>query len=319
MKGGVLNMVEKQFKKGDVIFREGDNGESLFDITEGTVAIFTNYGTDSEQKLTELKKGQFFGEMAVIEAYPRSATAVAEDDVRVVEVSSGQVGDYFKNQPEKIIDIMNHLGKRVSELSADYGEVCAIIGEYRADKGKKDSLIDRIKKLAKAGGKNLANIESFESKKKAAAVAHSDGYSNKVESFSKGAVIFKEGEIGDCMYDIHSGKVGIYTGYGTADEKCLTQLDLNNFFGEIGVIGNTKRSATAVALADGTTLEMIAGKDLKELFEKNPPKVEMILAYMSYRLRKLTREYVTACEIAEKIAAGKAGDEVNTFKPNLYD
>ena len=318
MKGGVFIMVEKQFKKGDVIFREGDQGESLFDITEGVVAIYADYGADSEQKLAELKKGQFFGEMAVIEAYPRSATAVAQDDVKALEISCGQLGEYFKSNPDRIIDIMKHLGVRIGELSNDYSEACSIIEEYRLGKGKNEGLLDKIKKIAKTN-KHLADLESFESQKKAAAVAHKDGFTKDVASFNKGTVIFKEGETGDCMYDIHSGKVGIYTGYGTANEKCLTELEMNKFFGEIGMLENGKHSATAVALSDDTTLEMISAKDLKELFEKNPPKVEMILAYMSYRLRKLTREYMKACSLVGQIADGNVSDEINSFKPNLYD
>ena len=70
-------MTSKQFKKGDVIFHEGDIGNTLYQINEGKVDIYLCYGESDQKLLTELTPGKFFGEMAVIEAYPRSATAVA--------------------------------------------------------------------------------------------------------------------------------------------------------------------------------------------------------------------------------------------------
>ena len=78
------------------------------------------------------------------------------------------------------------------------------------------------------------------------------------------------------MYDIHWGRVGIYTGFGTSEEVMLTDLSTNHFFGEMGMIEKQPRSATAVVL-DEATLEIIREDDLEDLFEKNPAKIGMIL------------------------------------------
>ena len=80
-------------------------------------------------------------------------------------------------------------------------------------------------------------------------------------------------------------------------------------------------------LDDDTTLEIITAADLKELFTKNPPKVEMILEHVSYRLRKLTKEYMSACSIVSRVSdaeeKGNVGDdlknEVKGFTEKLYD
>lgn len=81
----------------------------------------------------------------------------------------------------------------------------------------------------------------------------------------------------------------------------LTELYPNTFFGEMGMINGSPRSATAVALEE-TTLEIIFPRDLNELFEKNPPKAFMILAHLSGRLRKLTDQYMAACDILSSAA-----------------
>ena len=125
------------------------------------------------------------------------------------------------------------------------------------------------------------------------------------------------------MDDIHFGSVGIYKGYGTPDEKLLAKLSTDEFFGELGMIENVKRSGTAVVLDDETTLEIITPADLKNLFAQNPPKVEMILEHVSYRLRKLTKEYMAACSLVSKVADGNNGDDVKNavkgYTQNLYD
>ncbi len=322
-------MTEKQFKKGDIIFREGDEGNSLFDITEGTVGIYVNYNTDTEEKLTELKPGQFFGEMAVIEAYPRSATAVALEDVKVSEISCGDMNGYFETQPDRIVAIMKHLSSRIRILSNDYAEVSKAIEEFGKNKETSSGgLIDKLRKFANAykHNKSIANKDSAEAKRKIAEASHSEGYTSKIESYSKGTVIFKEGESGNCMYDIHAGEVGIYKAYGTPDERCLTKLGMNKFFGEMGLVDNDVRSATAVALTDQTTVEIITTDDLNELFTKNAPKVEMILAHLSYRLRTLTNSCMDACKLASDVSDAEASGSVSedlrkkadSFEPKYY-
>ena len=52
---------------GEIIFRQKDFAESMFDIVSGKVGIFSNYGTDTETKITELGEGQTFGEMGMTE------------------------------------------------------------------------------------------------------------------------------------------------------------------------------------------------------------------------------------------------------------
>ena len=110
-------MVEKHFNKGDVIFCEGDSGDSFFHIIKGKVDVIVNYGKDDETKLTELGAGKIFGEMAALDYYRRSATIVAaEDDTVVKEVSQKDIDVYFDEQPEKILEIMRSISSRIREL-----------------------------------------------------------------------------------------------------------------------------------------------------------------------------------------------------------
>ena len=91
-------METKRYKKGEIIFEEYAFGSTMYEIKSGSVGIYASYGKEAEKKLTELGAGRIFGEMSMFEAYPRSATAVALEDVEALEVSAADIKEYFENQ-----------------------------------------------------------------------------------------------------------------------------------------------------------------------------------------------------------------------------
>lgn len=71
--------VEREYEAGSVIFREGDQGDGLYIVRHGMVQISALLGQGNERRvLTRVEPGEFFGEMAVLDNEPRSATASAE-------------------------------------------------------------------------------------------------------------------------------------------------------------------------------------------------------------------------------------------------
>ena len=118
------------FKKGDVIFRQGEYAATMYDICAGSVGIYADYQTPDEKQLAVLPAGEVFGEMGLIECYPRSATAVAmEDGTEVHEVSSQEFSAYFQNSPEKVLSVMKQLSKRLRATTKDYQEACRTVYE----------------------------------------------------------------------------------------------------------------------------------------------------------------------------------------------
>lgn len=138
-------------KRNEIIFKEGDQSNCMYDIRVGTVGIYANYGTKEEKLLTELKKDQFFGEMGIIEGYPRSATAVAMGDMtELTVVPQADFADYCKRNPEKTVLIMKNMSARIRELTQDYIEVCRTVAEtMEAEKNSENKgLLNRLKKYA---------------------------------------------------------------------------------------------------------------------------------------------------------------------------
>lgn len=71
---------ERRVRKDEIIFKEGDTGDAFYFIVSGSVRISTIVPGVGEEALTILREGEYFGEMALIDDAPRSASAIANDD-----------------------------------------------------------------------------------------------------------------------------------------------------------------------------------------------------------------------------------------------
>ena len=128
--------------------------------------------------------------------------------------------------------------------------------------------------------------------------------------FNKGEVIFRQGDPGNCMYDIVWGSVGVYAEYGTPNEKKLAELRPGDFFGEMGLLEQSPRSATVVALENDTQVSVIMESDFRDYFAENPAKVFTIMQTLSQKLRRTTQDYLDVCRtVYETVEGEKKGGE----------
>jgi len=104
------------FQKGDLIFSEGDLGNEMFIIQSGKVRIFKNID-GYDQTLTVLEKGDFFGEMSILEGLPRSASAEAEENCDLIKINSANFVAMVKSNIEIAIRIMRKLSLRLREAN----------------------------------------------------------------------------------------------------------------------------------------------------------------------------------------------------------
>ena len=300
-------MAIKTLLPGTVIFREEEAGDTFYQILSGRVEIILGYETDHASKLTDLGPGNFFGEIAVLENYPRTASAiVSTPGATLLELSEENMAENFRENPELVLSLMQLLGRRIVSLSEECTAAQNALDKMKSKDAKpvSPSLLDKAKIIADYffGNGRKAAKPSLESRMFSGKGGNvKDGFANDVFDCKAGTVLFREGEPGACMYAVHWGTVGIYSGYGTDKEKLLTKLNANDFFGEIGMLCGKPRSATAVVMENGTTLEVIRSENIRELFERNPAKVWMILDHLARRLTSLTREYARVCqEVCEK-------------------
>ena len=133
-------------------------------------------------------------------------------------------------------------------------------------------------------------------------------------TYQKGEKIFTQSDEARTMFEIRSGKVGIYADYQTAKEKQLAVFEENQTFGEMGLIEGCPRSATAVALEDGTVVDEISAAEFAEYFHEQPVQVFLLLKQLSARLRETTKNYVEACQtVSETVETGAKGAERSSW------
>lgn len=294
-----MSLAEKTFKNGEVIIKEGDIGRSFFLLTEGKAGVYANYGKNDLFRIAVIEEGEYFGEMAIIEEYPRSATVVAIGNVHTIEIPANEMTTFFEENPEQISELMKHLGARIKTMTDDFNESEELLKEVRKpDAGKQnESLFSKIKKHINVYQANKNQINDPNTDTIRAAM---NGISGDTESFQNGAVIYSEGDPSKCMYILYSGNVGFYSDFGGSDERRTSQLSAVSCFGELEMINWDRRYATAVSEADNTRVEIIYPEDLSDMIHTSPKKVDLILRLLSYRLRKLDVDFLRNCkEITE--------------------
>src|SRR6201992_1679089 len=106
-----------EFDAGDVIFEEGSTGRELFVVLDGQVEI-AKINDASKAVLVTLGKGEFFGEMAVIDGSSRSATAIAATaHTRVMRINHARFVYLVSQQPAFALMVMDSLIKLLLALN----------------------------------------------------------------------------------------------------------------------------------------------------------------------------------------------------------
>jgi len=90
----IAGIIEKEeFSEGSTVFKEGDKGEKFYIIYSGSVRVSQSISGTGEEALTILEKGNFFGEMALIDDAPRSADLIVHEQTELLVISKKNFDD----------------------------------------------------------------------------------------------------------------------------------------------------------------------------------------------------------------------------------
>lgn len=230
-----IRLVKHQ--KGDLILREGEKGNEVFVITDGSVTAFTHDMNGIRIPLKILNKGDYFGEQAQIgkSDQTRNANIEAIEDTTLIKINgkfithSLQIDTTLRSEleEEKYKQAMNIL----SLSSRFYSDI--------------ESIFTR----------RLENMNIME--------------------FRNNEYIFKTGDKPDNVYIILHGKVKLLIPDKKTDTFSKVLLNRGHLFGELGVINNTPRSATAIAHSS-LRLLAIDGEYFKKHVLQSPQLQQML-------------------------------------------
>lgn len=117
----------RNYLAGEYIFYQGDPGIGLFIIREGQVEIIRENEKGDKLTLATIQKGDFFGELALIDGEKRSASAVAKSDTRLSVIFKPDLDEFIDKYPKKGIKILRGIAEittvRLRSLNEDYFKI----------------------------------------------------------------------------------------------------------------------------------------------------------------------------------------------------
>lgn len=101
----------KDFGEGDVIFEEGDRGDVMYIVLDGNVELHV-----AGKQVAHLDAGESFGEMALIDDSPRSATATASSQCKLAEVDADRFEEMVRDTPFFAKHIVHIMAERLRDM-----------------------------------------------------------------------------------------------------------------------------------------------------------------------------------------------------------
>ena len=224
--------------EGVKICREGEEGDSIFIIVEGEVEVSKSLPETGEEKvLARLGPGDFFGEFGYFIDGRRHASVTALSDLELLEITKADMDEITQQYPQVKEVMLKFYKERVLDNLLAFSPLTQGFSPQER------------RKL----------IEKF-----------------KLQEYQEGEVVVEEGEEGDAMFLIKSGKAEVTT-IDPRDKRRLTlaRLGPGDFFGEVSLIKNKPRTATVSAL---TPLEVmvIDRQSFQELTQEHPEIVDLL-------------------------------------------
>lgn len=113
----------RNYKPGDLIFREGEPSDAAYLIVSGEVKIVKGHETDHPRELAVVRAGEYVGEMGAVDNLPRSASAVAQGAVVCAPVTPEEFMDLLRRNPDEAIALLRVLFDRLRTANRRLAEI----------------------------------------------------------------------------------------------------------------------------------------------------------------------------------------------------
>lgn len=139
-------LVERRLRGGEMIFNQGDPGTEMYIIAQGHVNIHLPGENSRRVSLKDIAVGEYFGELALFDDKPRSASALATTDATLLELSRETLSTYLERRPRAAMAILRTMAERLRETNAMLSERAAknAVEEIEKHLTWRDKLADRV-------------------------------------------------------------------------------------------------------------------------------------------------------------------------------
>jgi len=260
---GRTGQMGKAYEAGDVIYEQGDHGDSMLILCGGRAEVTRRVG-DQDFTLPEFEDGDFFGEMAVFGKKIRTKTVRALDDVAIISLKKDELMLRVHEDPAmafRLIERMAHRIAGVEHSMIEQGGLPTEPWELAP---------------AQASGETVAGV---------VAAGETEVAGLMGRKYGAGEVVYHQSDHGDCMYVICGGEVETVRRDGE-QEFHLPILRDGDFFGEQALFGSDLRPATVRAIHEAHILTVERNSLLRQVHE-DPSMAFRLIERMATRIAGL--------------------------------
>jgi CRP-like cAMP-binding protein len=117
------NMDSVKISKGSILFAEGDEGDHLYVIVEGKLKLGTSSGDGRENLLSILGPGEMFGELSLFDPGPRTSTATAVTDAKLLSLGQEKLLPWLATNPNVSLQLLARLAQRLRRTNEAVGDL----------------------------------------------------------------------------------------------------------------------------------------------------------------------------------------------------
>lgn len=117
------SMDSVKISKGGILFKEGDEGEHVYVIVDGKLKLGTSSGDGRENLLSILGPGEMFGELSLFDPGPRTSTATAVTDAKLLSLSHEKLIPWLRGNPEVSLHLLARLAQRLRRTNEAVGDL----------------------------------------------------------------------------------------------------------------------------------------------------------------------------------------------------
>jgi len=243
------------YQKGDVIFREGESGEDMYIIQSGAVEVSRHQGVEKIH-VNFLEKGDFFGEMALVDNKPRSATVTAISRTRLLPVSKNIFTERTAQDWDTVLFLIQAICRRIDRLTQIIRTKAAKNTRLQKSLSKRpvasdaECLPDTDISISPVAEQSSSRLNRGHTEADIFSWVDADPISSSTQliHLRPGDIVFEFGDTGDRMYIVVKGTLEIYLQEdGTQCRFAL--LGPGDFFGEMALFTDARRSASVRAVS----------------------------------------------------------------------
>ena len=142
-------LTEKNAKAGDVVFSQGDAGSSMYLVRSGAVQVFLPNRDGPPVVLKDVRTGEYFGELALFDLKPRSASVRALVDTVLLELTREEFAEHLGRSPRAAVTILSEMAERLRETNAMLSQRAAkdVVREFEENLTWSQRLADKVAEL----------------------------------------------------------------------------------------------------------------------------------------------------------------------------